>query len=130
MYSFKNFFSCAAWQSVDDFLPQSPIFGHPKTEQHVYLPYYEVQKSQTRKSLYSSETAHLYTWCKLQTVVSSVVFPVIPSYHFICFQCPSSLVLYVCLLCYSTSYLALLFCCAAHGCFISECQESIYSSGM
>ncbi|XP_076460033.1 uncharacterized protein LOC143293050 isoform X37 [Babylonia areolata] len=31
---------------VDDFLPQSPLFGKPVSEQHVYLPYYEGQKMQ------------------------------------------------------------------------------------
>ncbi|XP_050393549.1 titin isoform X4 [Patella vulgata] len=32
----------------DDFMPQSPIFGKPLSEQHIYLPYYEGQKMQTR----------------------------------------------------------------------------------
>ncbi|KAL8597428.1 hypothetical protein ACOMHN_050926 [Nucella lapillus] len=31
---------------ADDFLPQSPLFGKPLSEQHVYLPYYEGQKMQ------------------------------------------------------------------------------------
>ena len=32
-------------------MPQSPLFGKPLSEQHVYLPYYEGQKMQmhTRK---------------------------------------------------------------------------------
>lgn len=37
--------------AADDFMPQSPLFGKPLSEQHVYLPYYEGQKMQmhTRK---------------------------------------------------------------------------------
>ncbi|KAL8614687.1 hypothetical protein ACOMHN_046574 [Nucella lapillus] len=31
---------------VDDFMPHSPLFGKPMSEQHVYLPYYEGQKMQ------------------------------------------------------------------------------------
>lgn len=48
-------FPYAAWQSVDDFLPQSPIFGKPISEQHVYLPYYEGQKMHNRKSQTAEE---------------------------------------------------------------------------
>ncbi|XP_025112102.1 ankyrin-2-like isoform X45 [Pomacea canaliculata] len=32
---------------ADDFMPQSPLFGKPLSEQHVYLPYYEAHKIQT-----------------------------------------------------------------------------------
>ncbi|XP_062581046.1 ankyrin-2-like isoform X30 [Saccostrea cucullata] len=33
----------------DDFLPSSPLFGKPLTEQHVYLPFYEGSKMQSRE---------------------------------------------------------------------------------
>uniref|UniRef100_A0A0B7BMJ6 ZU5 domain-containing protein n=1 Tax=Arion vulgaris TaxID=1028688 RepID=A0A0B7BMJ6_9EUPU len=42
-------------QTVDDFLPQSPIFGKPISEQHVYLPYYEGQKMHNREDSISLE---------------------------------------------------------------------------
>ncbi|XP_078319335.1 uncharacterized protein LOC111122316 isoform X40 [Crassostrea virginica] len=35
--------------SGDDFLPSSPLFGKPLTEQHVYLPFYEGNKMQSRE---------------------------------------------------------------------------------
>ena len=34
----------------DDFLPQSPLFGKPISEQHVYLPFYEGNQMQSSKS--------------------------------------------------------------------------------
>uniref|UniRef100_A0A2C9K8Y4 Death domain-containing protein n=1 Tax=Biomphalaria glabrata TaxID=6526 RepID=A0A2C9K8Y4_BIOGL len=39
----------------DDFMPQSPIFGKPLSEQHVYLPYYEGQKIHNREDSISLE---------------------------------------------------------------------------
>ncbi|XP_056019552.1 ankyrin-2-like isoform X15 [Ostrea edulis] len=43
-----------SWSSMassrwDDFLPSSPLFGKPLTEQHVYLPFYEGSKMQSRE---------------------------------------------------------------------------------
>ncbi|XP_076454790.1 uncharacterized protein LOC143289416 isoform X40 [Babylonia areolata] len=39
---------------ADDFLPQSPLFGKPLSEQHVYLPYYEGAKMQMHTKTSSS----------------------------------------------------------------------------
>uniref|UniRef100_A0A2C9K8X7 Death domain-containing protein n=1 Tax=Biomphalaria glabrata TaxID=6526 RepID=A0A2C9K8X7_BIOGL len=45
----------------DDFMPQSPIFGKPLSEQHVYLPYYEGQKihNNDKRNSYLSTTSNL-----------------------------------------------------------------------
>uniref|UniRef100_A0A0L8HCD3 Titin n=1 Tax=Octopus bimaculoides TaxID=37653 RepID=A0A0L8HCD3_OCTBM len=39
----------------DDLMPQSPVFGKPLSEQHVYLPYYEGQTLQMREDTISIE---------------------------------------------------------------------------
>ncbi|XP_060074822.1 ankyrin-2-like [Ylistrum balloti] len=39
----------------DDFLPQSPLFGKPLSETHVYLPYYEGSKIRSREDSISLE---------------------------------------------------------------------------
>lgn len=44
-----SFFFTASLNPGDDFLPSSPLFGKPLTEQHVYLPFYEGNKMQSRK---------------------------------------------------------------------------------
>uniref|UniRef100_A0A0B7BMM5 ZU5 domain-containing protein n=1 Tax=Arion vulgaris TaxID=1028688 RepID=A0A0B7BMM5_9EUPU len=51
----ETFISDSEDEGVDDFLPQSPIFGKPISEQHVYLPYYEGQKMHNREDSISLE---------------------------------------------------------------------------
>lgn len=46
---FEFLFFTASVNTGDDFLPSSPLFGKPLTEQHVYLPFYEGSKMQSRK---------------------------------------------------------------------------------
>lgn len=48
-WNFWISFFTASVNSGDDFLPSSPLFGKPLTEQHVYLPFYEGSKMQSRK---------------------------------------------------------------------------------
>ncbi|KAK3742699.1 hypothetical protein RRG08_025644 [Elysia crispata] len=45
----EAFISDSEDEGADDFLPQSPIFGKPISEQHVYVPYYEGQKMHKRE---------------------------------------------------------------------------------
>ncbi|KAH9512854.1 hypothetical protein Btru_036762, partial [Bulinus truncatus] len=51
----ETFISDSEDEGADDFLPQSPIFGKPLSEQHVYMPYYEGQKIHNREDSISLE---------------------------------------------------------------------------
>lgn len=66
----------------DDFLPSSPLFGKPLAEQHVYLPYYEGNKMQSRKSTTMSDVIETISVVVSWSVARVSIFLVL--YHSTC----------------------------------------------